>query len=130
ISLTKLGGFCLVCVGIYISSFVLAGAALFGAAALGQEPVARMPAGSPYDRPADPYGRARPDVGWTHPPLWLVTLAVFTLAPAVVYASAMPDHRPYLGNCGSLRQTEEPNKALVHMVTPKSTRATILFEDP
>lgn len=131
ISIMKLGTFCLVCVGIYISSFVLAGAALFGAAALGQEPPVRTRGpGSPYDRPADPYGGARPDVGWTHPPLWLVALAIFTLAPALVYASAMPDHRPYLGNCGTLRETEEPNKALLHMVTPKSTRATILFEDP
>jgi uncharacterized membrane protein len=131
ISLTKLGSFCLVCVGIYISSFVLAGAALFGAAALGQEPAApAFGRGSPYDRPADPYGRARPDVGWLHPVVWLAALGTFTLAPAVVYASAMPDHRPYLGNCGTLRQTEEPNKALLHMTTPKSTRATILFEDP
>src|SRR6185436_19768643 len=110
---------------------VLAGAALFGAAALGQEPASPGVArGSPYDRPADPYGRARPDVGWLHPVVWLAALGTFTLAPAVVYASAMPDHRPYLGNCGSLRQTEEPNKALIHMTTPKSTRATILFEDP
>src|ERR1700753_2231507 len=38
ISITKLGTFCLVCVGVYISSFTLAGAAFVGLAALRRGP--------------------------------------------------------------------------------------------
>jgi uncharacterized membrane protein len=130
ISITKLGTFCLVCVGIYISSFILGVAGLLGLRALGAGPNAAAAPGSPYEAPANPYGSLRPDVGWTHPPAWLVALGVFTLMPAVVYASAMPDHRPYLGHCGSLKTTTEPANALIKLETPRSTQPTILFEDP
>ena len=132
ISITKLGTFCLVCVGIYISSFLLGLAGLAGLVGLrGEKVMTRGGGPSPYDRPANPYGdRIRPDVGWTHPPAWLVALALFTLMPAVVYASAMPDHRPYLGNCGSLKVATEAANALIHIASPRSTQPTVLFEDP
>ncbi|HEX4335594.1 MAG TPA: vitamin K epoxide reductase family protein [Polyangiaceae bacterium] len=130
ISVTKLGTFCLVCVGVYISSFLLAGSAITGLLALRRGPSMRAPSGSPYDRPADPYGAARPDVGWLLPPAWLVAFGLFSLMPAVVYASAMPDSRPYLGNCGGLKVAEESANALIHIASPKSTQPTILFEDP
>lgn len=130
ISITKLGSFCLMCVGIYISSFLLAGAAVLGY--LGSNKASPAPAGggqSPYDRPADPYRGSR-DVSWFFPPAWLVGLGVFTLLPAVVYASAMPDHRPYLGNCGALKMKDESSNALLHIVSPRSTQKVVLFEDP
>ncbi|HEX3597386.1 MAG TPA: vitamin K epoxide reductase family protein [Polyangiaceae bacterium] len=130
ISVTKLGTFCLVCVGVYISSFLLAGAAFVGLAALRRRPALRAPSGSPYERPDDPYGGVRPDVSWLFPPAWLVAFGVFSLMPAAVYASAMPDSRPYLGNCGGLKVAEESANALIHIATPKSTQPTILFEDP
>jgi hypothetical protein len=130
ISITKLGTFCLVCVGIYVSSFVLAGAGLFGLAALKPGAAGSPRTGGPYEQPADPYRSRRPDVGWTHPPAWLVALGVFTLMPAVVYASAMPDHRPYLGNCGALKVTQEAAGALIHIKSARSTQPTVLFEDP
>lgn len=132
ISITKLGSFCLVCVGIYISSFLLGLAGLAGVVGLRGEKVASRGGGpSPYDRPRDPYGGTpRPEVGWTHPPAWLVALALFTLMPAVVYASAMPDHRPYLGHCGSLKVTQEAANALIHIQSPRSIQPTVLFEDP
>jgi hypothetical protein len=69
-------------------------------------------------------------VSWALPPAWLVGLGVFALAPAVVYAGSMPDHRPHLGNCGALKVPEEPANALVHIVSPRSTQAATLFEDP
>jgi uncharacterized membrane protein len=130
ISLTKLGTFCLVCVGIYLSSFFLGAAGMVGLTALKRAFEPPKGGGSPYDRPADPYRGGRPDVGWTHPPAWLVALGVFTLMPAVVYASAMPDHRPYLGNCGGLKVAQESANALIHIATPRSTQPTVLFEDP
>ena len=130
ISITKLGTFCLVCVGVYVSSFLFAGAAIFGLTTLRKEPVGSAPKGSPYDRPADPFERARPDVGWVFPPVWLAAFCFCSLMPAVVYASAMPDHRPYLGNCGGLKVPEESANVLIHIATPRSTQPTILFEDP
>ena len=130
ISITKLGTFCLVCVGVYVSSFCLAGAAIYGLLGLRNQPVASAARGSPYDHPADPYGRARPDVSWLLPPVWLVAFGFFSLMPAVVYASAMPDHRPYLGNCGGLKVAEESANVLIHIQSPRSTQPTILFEDP
>jgi uncharacterized membrane protein len=130
ISITKLGTFCLVCVGIYVSSFILAGAAIVGLAALRRGPGMGAPRGTPFDAPADPYGGARPDVGWVFPPAWLVAFGVFTLMPAVVYAGAMPDHRPYLGNCGGLKIAEESANALIHITTARSTQPAVLFEDP
>ena len=129
ISIMKLGTFCLICVGIYISSFLLGVAGLLGLSAIKGGIGALAGAGSPYDHPSDPYRGRRPDVGWTYPPAWLVALGVFTLMPAVVYASAMPDHRPYLGNCGVLKAAPPPN-TLIHIVSPRSTQATTLFEDP
>lgn len=130
ISVTKLGTFCLVCVGIYISSFILAGAALMGLTVLRRRPFTGAPRGTPFDAPADPYGGARPDVGWVFPPAWLVAFGVFSLMPAVVYAGAMPDHRPFLGNCGGLKVAEESANALIHISSPRSTQPTVLFEDP
>lgn len=130
ISITKLGTFCLVCVGVYISSFLLAGAAIFGVASLRKPAAAPAHRGSPYDPPPDPYGGARPDVGWVFPPVWLVAFGFFSLMPAVVYASTMPDHRPYLGNCGGLKVADESGNTLIHIVSPRSTQPTVLFEDP
>ena len=130
ISVTRLGTFCLVCVGIYISSFILAGAALMGLTALRRRPFTSAPRGTPFDAPADPYGGMRPDVGWVFPPAWLVAFGVFSLMPAVVYAGAMPDHRPYLGNCGGLKVAEESANALIHISTSRSTQPAVLFEDP
>jgi uncharacterized membrane protein len=130
ISITKLGTFCLVCVGVYVSSFLLAGASIYGLLGLRKQPFAGTSRGSPYDHPADPYGQARPDVGWVFPPVWLVAFGFFSLMPAVVYASAMPDHRPYLGNCGGLKVAEESANVLIHISTPRSTQPAIMFEDP
>lgn len=134
ISITKLGTFCLVCVGIYISSFTLGIAGLLMFLGMRKEPAAAAaPARggpSPYDRPADPYKNARPVGSMLLLPAALGALGVFTLLPALAYASVMPDHRPYLGNCGSLKVKDEASGALIHMVSPRSTQPAVLFEDP
>ncbi len=103
---------------------------LIGLTALKREPQVPARRGSPYDPPADPYRGKRPDVGWAYPPAWLVAFGVFTLVPAVVYAGAMPDHRPYLGSCGGLKVAEETAGALIHISTARSTQPAVLFEDP
>jgi len=112
ISLTKVGSLCKTCVGIYLSSALLAVAALLAYRSLGNPMVERAS------------GK------WGPPLLWLLCLAVSTLVPAWVYAGAVPDERPYLRSCGKLEKPVEAHNALIRMRTTLSVRPAILFEDP
>jgi uncharacterized membrane protein len=115
ISLTKIGSLCKTCVGIYLSSTLLLVAALltFRAAKPGYQDSAPRPAGK-----------------WGPPVLLALALAVSALVPSFVYAAAVPDERPFLGNCGKLEKTVEPHSALLRLKTSHSVRPAILFEDP
>jgi uncharacterized membrane protein len=127
ISVVDLGEICKVCAGIYISSLVLAIGGLLGlrtlrpeaGAAPAQAPATAVTATSP-----------RPPLSFAFALIWLVTLGLVTLLPAVVYAATMPDERPYLTRCGELKTTTEVHHALIHMKTSQSVQPTILFEDP
>ncbi|HMR75972.1 MAG TPA: vitamin K epoxide reductase family protein [Polyangiaceae bacterium] len=115
ISATRLGTFCKTCVGIYIASFVLAVAALLG--------LATLSAKHATDRPRPPGS------------LWLVlallpALAALTLLPAVVYASAAPDHRPYLASCGELKQQPREKDQLLSVRGQSAVKPALFFEDP
>jgi uncharacterized membrane protein len=112
ISLTKLGSLCRTCIGIYLSSALLALAALLAFVELHRSDGAR-PAGK-----------------WGPPVLWAFALLLSALLPSVVYASAVPDQRPFLKGCGKLPKTVEPHDALLKMKTAQSVRPAILFEDP
>jgi uncharacterized membrane protein len=118
ISLTQLGSVCKTCAGIYISSFLLAIGGLLGLTALS--------APDPTLRPAEP----RSDVGFLMPIVWLAALGVVTLVPAVVYAASAPDHRPYLTQCGELKEPKIKNDAPVKIRTSRPTQQVLLFEDP
>ncbi len=117
ISITKLGDVCRVCLGIYLSSTLLAVSALLG--------LRRGAAGPPGGSAP---GRQPP--GWVWAVVWLAALGATTLVPSLVYASAAPDERPYLTKCGEIKQPKEQHDALVHLATPKSVQAATLFEDP
>lgn len=111
ISLTRLGAFCKVCVGIYGSSTLLAVAAAFGFMAVRREP----------ERP----------VGSFVPPIAsLAALGLAALAPALVYVSALPDYRPYLASCGKLAVPTEAHGALLKLPTKNPVEPATLFVDP
>jgi uncharacterized membrane protein len=115
ISITKIGSLCKTCVGIYLSSVLLLVAALLALRAT---------------RPTYAGGEPRPDGKWGPPVLWALALAASALLPSLVYAAAVPDERPFLGNCGKLEKTVEPHNALLRLKTAHSVRPAILFEDP
>ncbi|HMJ52238.1 MAG TPA: vitamin K epoxide reductase family protein [Polyangiaceae bacterium] len=115
ISVTKIGSLCKTCVGIYLSSSLLLVAALLALRA------AKPSYGETMPRPA---GK------WGPPVLWALALAASALIPSLVYAAAVPDERPFLGNCGKLEKAVEAHNALLHLKTAHSVRPAILFEDP
>jgi len=116
ISLTQLHAFCKLCVGVYTSSALVA---LSGLLAW------RATAAEARDKES-----ARP--GGTLAVLGVGVLAfgVASLLPAMVYASSLPDYRPYLTSCGALAHATEPHNALVKIPTASPKRAVLLFEDP
>jgi uncharacterized membrane protein len=111
ISLTRLGAFCKVCVGIYVSSTVLAVAAGFGWSTVRRE-------------------TGRP-LGSIVPPLAsLAGLGVAAILPAVAYVSALPDFKPYLSSCGKLAIPTESHGALLKLPTKNPVQPATLFVDP
>lgn len=129
ISLTQLGSVCKTCAGIYIGSTLLAVGAVWGAL---QGAPAATKQGRPGVAPTLPMDATpKPSgVGRLLPVAWLAVLGVLTLLPSLVYAGQLPDHRPYLAQCGKLKQAAGPNDKLLKLVTPKSVRQATLFEDP
>jgi uncharacterized membrane protein len=111
LSLTKIGSLCKTCVGIYVSSFLLAAGGIAGLLTLRE-------------------GDARPGLGMLFPLAWLATLGLITLVPAVVYAASVPDLRPYLTKCGELKDTKMKAGAPLEMRGSRAVQSAIFFEDP
>ncbi len=135
ISLLKLGSICKTCAGIYIGSTLLAIGAVWGMF------VKAKPVAPSSTDESDERRRVAPTLPMTPAPsggpmrviapiAWLVALAVLTLLPSVVYATGVPDHRPYLKQCGALKKPATKKDRLLSVVTPKSKRPATLFEDP
>jgi len=95
ISVTKIGSICKTCVGIYLSSLVLAGGAFLAYRAL-----------------SEPAFRARPG-RWLLPPIWAALLLVSTLCPLRLCV-AIPDERP-TPQLRQARETESKRQRLVKM---------------
>ncbi len=110
ISVTKVGHLCKTCVGIYIASFLLAIGAVSGLFTL--------------------KGGFRPALGFLFPVGWLAALGVTTLVPAAVYASSVPDQRPYLSKCGALKQPKMAAGAPVKIRGKSAIQPVLFFEDP
>ncbi|HEX4515474.1 MAG TPA: vitamin K epoxide reductase family protein, partial [Polyangiaceae bacterium] len=115
ISLTQLHTFCKICIGIYFSSALVFAASVITFRALGKETKQKV---------MRPKGTLPMLAGG------VVALGVASLLPAVVYASSLPDYKPYLTKCGTLATTTEPHNALVKIPTTSPKRQVILFEDP
>ena len=111
ISITQLGQVCKTCAGIYISSGLLA----FGAVS------AWLSARGDTDRPGLPMALIL---------ALLVALGVTTLVPAVVYAASVPDERPYLTQCGEIKQPKMKGDNPVKIRGSRAVQQTMLFEDP
>ena len=115
ISATKLGTFCKLCVGIYASSGLIAAGAVLAWLVLRDE--ARTKA-------------QRPEGSLVMAGGLFVALGVAAAFPAISYANALPDVRPYLSKCGKLDIPTETHGALLKLPTAHATRAVTLFEDP
>ena len=129
VSLFELGSLCKVCIGIYISSLLLAlGAWLHAVKSSQPQPAAAPP------QPVHPAeARATKDFSpWSvlAPAGCLALLAAATAIPSIVYAAAAPDERPYIRGCGKLEKPVESHGALVALKTSRPIRAATLFEDP
>jgi uncharacterized membrane protein len=125
VSALHLHVFCKLCVGIYVSSLVLAGAAALGWRASKREAVEQAPT-----LPAEANRAPSAAQGYRWVLLWLAMLGAATLAPALAYVSALPDYRARIGQCGKLAVVAETHNALLKIATAHPTRAVLLFEDP
>jgi uncharacterized membrane protein len=111
ISITQLGQVCKTCAGIYISSALLAfGAVTAWLSARGDS--------------------SRPGLALALIPAWLLGLAMTALAPAVVYAATAPDQRPYITQCGEIKQAKIKGDNPVKIHGSHPVQPTMLFEDP
>ncbi len=110
IAIVELGELCKLCVGIYVSSFVALGAALWAWRAAGrptsaldddldEDPEEEFE--SPGASPALPFVVAG------------VEIAAFVVVPLAIYALMVPDYSSYVGSCGSLVRTDDPYDVLV-----------------
>jgi uncharacterized membrane protein len=112
ISVLELGDICKTCAGIYISSFLLAVGGIGGVFGLEKHPGARA--------------KASPLLALG----WLAALGLVTLVPAAVYAASAPDQRPYLSQCGELKQPKMKGSDPVKMRGARAVRPALFFEDP
>ncbi len=146
ISALRLGHFCKVCVGIYVASTILAVAAiaLFFLDRRAEPPparAARIPrAGGGADKTLiddEPYGLSaeakknelRPEGNWLLP-LWAAALGLFTITPALLYVSALPNYGSYISACGKLDKPPTPADPLIHIASPGAVQPATLFVDP
>lgn len=123
VTVLHLHGFCKLCVGVYVSSLVLAVAGALAWRARNHEAEAEALPPGPAAGPGM-LGRLGP------PTLWLAGLGLATALPALAYVASLPDYRPLLDKCGKLAVTAEPHNSLLKLPTAHPTRAVVLFEDP
>jgi uncharacterized membrane protein len=125
ISAIRLGQFCKTCVGIYIASALLAAggiAALVGLRVQATRAM-RAPAGSP-EAQLGPMGPL-----WLIP-AWFVALGLFTVTPALLYASALPNYTSYLASCGKLVKPADPGNVLLRITPAGAKQPATLVVDP
>jgi uncharacterized membrane protein len=138
ISALKLGHFCKTCVGIYVSSALLAAGGIYTWAQSRHEgpgataaPARAVPPTHPGDADRtliDPV--FRPDGPFWLVPLWALALGVFTSVPALLYVSALPGYSGYINACGKLEKPAETTGALIHVPFAGATQPATLFVDP
>src|SRR4051812_21250931 len=103
ISATRLGSFCKTCVGIYVSSALLAIGAIMAYVRASKDSGATMDMAEPLYAHKSPHAAPpprpvaeRPAGAWAWVAIWAVLLAFFALLPPLVYASSVPDQAEFL----------------------------------
>jgi uncharacterized membrane protein len=124
ISAVHLHVFCKLCVGIYISSLVLAVAAVLASSAFRRETLEQA-ATVPVHPSAQP-----PGGGWGKVVFWLMALGAAAVLPAAIYVAALPDYRARIDKCGKLATVHEAHNGLLKIATAHPVRPVLLFEDP
>jgi len=114
IALTELGALCLTCVGIYISSILLAVGGLL---------VLRGSAEAPAQ-----FGLPSRSFLWAI--VLLDALGIVTILPALTYAATAPDHAERLKGCGAIHIAPEPKHALLPIKGDNPIKKVLFFEDP
>lgn len=142
ISLTKLDGFCKLCVGMYTSSLILAvggGIALWkaGGSRSASDTIvdpSAVPPGYPqpaYAVPEEPAALATVPTGSPIVPLALLAgLGFAALLPSMIYVNKLPDYRPFLLSCGKIVEPKEAHGALVKIPTTQAVQPALFFVDP
>jgi uncharacterized membrane protein len=158
IAATKLGQFCKTCIGMYLSSALLAVgsvavwwqqrreaqaqavAAKKAARAVPPTVVDGEPAAGEKDGEAEPAPKAgggkqpgppgRRVGGWALMPAWLAALGAFALAPALVYAQSAPKYDQYINNCGALLGPPKTPKDFPRLTPRKASVQATMVVDP
>lgn len=112
ISWFELGTICKTCVGIYTGSAVLALSA-----------IGVMRGTWPNRQPVS-FGALATALAV------VFCMALWTLAPSLVYAAWAPDHTPFVSQCGSIKQAKESHSALLSMKGTHPVKSALFFEDP
>lgn len=153
ISLTRLGTFCKVCVGMYVASALLAAAGIWSLArasgrgggsatdtvrdplppwATAEAPPPGYPAPA-YAMPTPPNDAGLPMIqtgSFAVFPAMFAILGLFAAAPAFIYVGALPDYSTYLNSCGKITEVTEKKGSLVKLPTAKPVQPALIFEDP
>lgn len=115
LSITRLGGLCKTCLGIYVASALLAITAVF----------ALRSASRDWKRAEfDTHRLALRTLGF------VALLGAFSVLPSISYATTAPDHRPYLRGCKGLSTQPTEREGLVRLAGSSPTKKATLFEDP
>ncbi|UQA63305.1 vitamin K epoxide reductase family protein [Polyangium aurulentum] len=136
ISALRLGQYCKTCVGIYISSILLAIGGIMTFIDARRAGPADAPAAPPPEAAGDAPAAAPPPkpasskAGLVLIPVWLLVLGVFTITPALLYVSALPNYNTYITGCGKLQKLTEANNALIKMTPAGATQPATMFVDP
>lgn len=115
LSLTKLGGLCKTCLGIYLSSALLLIAGIA---------IATSPSAGPRRPGLSTLGLFVRVVGV------LALLGTAAVAPGLAYAAAAPDHTPYLKACGTLKVPPTKQHDLMSLRGQDPRREALFLEDP
>ncbi len=134
VSLSELNTVCKLCAGTYIGSAVLlVGAAL---AALTSRADRRVAAAAAAAAAPGPDGGAppAPKRPWLAPlvslGVMLAELGLAVLAPAVLYAAALPDYTPYVTGCETLARREDKAGVLLPLGRAGGSNDALLVLDP